>query len=139
MSQAALYEAMREFVRATVALEVTRALQDIRSSLATPDPIPGPAGPQGDPGPPGEPGPAGERGADGVVSPESVAEQIGAAVLDHFRRFYNGVYDAAGEYRQGQAVTHDGSLWIATRDAPGKPGEDGWQLAVKRGRDAARR
>jgi hypothetical protein len=103
MSQAALYEAMREFVRATVALEVTRALQDIRSSLATPDPIPGPAG------------------------------------LDHFRRFYNGVYDAAGEYRQGQAVTHDGSLWIATRDAPGKPGEDGWQLAVKRGRDAARR
>lgn len=44
-----------------------------------------------------------------------------------------------GEYRQGQAVTHSGGLWIAERDTDQRPGEtgSGWRLAVKSG-DARR-
>lgn len=43
----------------------------------------------------------------------------------------------AAEYVRGDAVTWAGSLWIAQKDAPGKPdtADGGWRLAVKRGRD----
>ena len=50
---------------------------------------------------------------------------------------YRDVYKAGSDYERGDAVTYGGSLWIATKDAPGTPGNgDGWRLAVKRGRDA---
>lgn len=42
-----------------------------------------------------------------------------------------------GDYEQGDGVTYKGSYWLAERDKPARPGEDGsgWRLAVKRGRD----
>lgn len=48
-----------------------------------------------------------------------------------------GVFKEGESYRNGNAVTWAGSLWIAQKHAPdGKPGEsDDWRLAVKRGRD----
>jgi hypothetical protein len=48
-----------------------------------------------------------------------------------------GVYQRAAEYQRGDAVTADGSLFIALTDNPqGDPGgSNDWQLAVKRGRD----
>lgn len=48
-----------------------------------------------------------------------------------------GVYKADREYERGDAVTADGSYWIAQKDSPqGKPGQSpDWRLAVKKGRD----
>ena len=49
---------------------------------------------------------------------------------------YRGTWaGAAGEYVRGDCVTSSGSLWVATIDAPGRPGapDSGWQLAVKNG------
>jgi hypothetical protein len=48
-----------------------------------------------------------------------------------------GVYKADRTYDRGDAVTCDGSYWIAQKDAPsGKPGQSpDWRLAVKKGRD----
>ena len=49
---------------------------------------------------------------------------------------YLGVWQK-GSYEPGNAVTHDGSLWICTAATRGKPGpSSGWRLACKRGRDA---
>lgn len=49
---------------------------------------------------------------------------------------YRGIW-VEGTYSQGDAVTRDGSTWIAKSDTETVPGADGsaWQLAVKRGRD----
>ena len=49
---------------------------------------------------------------------------------------YRGIWQE-GAYTQGDAVTRDGSTWIAKADTESRPGDDGsaWQLAVKRGRD----
>jgi hypothetical protein len=51
---------------------------------------------------------------------------------------YEGVWRADSQYSKGSAVTHDGSIFIATIQSKGlKPGEGtGWTLACKRGRDA---
>lgn len=48
-----------------------------------------------------------------------------------------GVWREGGAYTKGDAVSWAGSLWIAQRDAPGKPdtADGGWRLSVKRGRD----
>lgn len=48
-----------------------------------------------------------------------------------------GVWKVDREYERGDAVTADGSYWIAQKDAPiGKPGQSpDWRLAVKKGRD----
>jgi hypothetical protein len=48
-----------------------------------------------------------------------------------------GVYRPDAGYVKHDGVTFGGSFWIAQKDQPGKPGEgnDGWRLAVKRGRD----
>jgi len=48
-----------------------------------------------------------------------------------------GVYKGDRTYERGDAVTADGSYWIAQKDAPaGKPGQSpDWRLAVKKGRD----
>jgi hypothetical protein len=44
-----------------------------------------------------------------------------------------------GEYRRGDTVTRDGSLWICDVDTttgePDMPGQTGWRLAAKKGRD----
>jgi len=50
---------------------------------------------------------------------------------------YLGVWKDGSVYREGAAVTHDGSLWIAKGDTIEQPGgTDSWQLAVRKGRDA---
>lgn len=48
-----------------------------------------------------------------------------------------GVWKSDRTYERGDAVTADGSYWIAQKDAPsGKPGQSpDWRLAVKKGRD----
>lgn len=48
-----------------------------------------------------------------------------------------GVWREDGEYEKGDSVSWAGSLWMAQKDAPGKPdtADGGWRLAVKRGRD----
>lgn len=47
-----------------------------------------------------------------------------------------GVWREEARYERGDAVTSDGSLWIARRDDPShEPGKgDAWRLAVTRGR-----
>jgi integrin beta 3 len=48
---------------------------------------------------------------------------------------YQGVFQDGRAYREGDAVTNGGSLFIARKDSPaGKPAAEGdWQLAVKQG------
>lgn len=48
-----------------------------------------------------------------------------------------GVWTADKDYSAGDAVSWAGSLWIAQKDAPGKPdtADSGWRLSVKKGRD----
>jgi hypothetical protein len=50
---------------------------------------------------------------------------------------YTGTFVTGRSYRKGQGCTFDGSIFVALRDYPGRPGTAGcgWQLAVKRGRD----
>ncbi len=52
---------------------------------------------------------------------------------------YCGTHQCSMDYRKGHATTYEGALWVATRDVSAeRPGHgDGWQLAVKSGRDAA--
>ena len=63
-----------------------------------------------------------------------VAELEARATLD-----YKGVWNPQTEYRRGDCVTRDGSIWHCQRNdntgmRPGSEG-DGWRLAVKRGAD----
>lgn len=71
--------------------------------------------------------------SDGEPSAQTIAIPT---VLDR------GPYADGKAYEQGDAVTYGGSMWIAQKSAPsGRPGDegsDGWRLAVRRGRDAAR-
>jgi len=49
---------------------------------------------------------------------------------------YRGVFDAERAYRPGDTVTFGGSAWVCHSPTSARPGEgEGWQLAVKRGRD----
>ena len=49
--------------------------------------------------------------------------------------WHKGVWDDR-PYEKGDAVTHQGSTWIARSDTSAKPGTDpAWQLVVKRGRE----
>jgi len=84
------------------------------AALETREPAPGPAGP------PGPPGPAGADGIAGMT--------------------YRGVWQP-GDYRRGDVVTRDGSMWHCNADTATRPGDGGpaWTLAVKRGRDGGGR
>jgi hypothetical protein len=46
---------------------------------------------------------------------------------------FRGVFDARETYRRFDVVEHDGSSFVALRDDPGIPGDDGWQLLSKSG------
>lgn len=54
---------------------------------------------------------------------------------------YCGTWQKAMRYRRGDAVTHEGSLWISLKADNDQPVESAsaWQLAVKRGRDGRER
>lgn len=44
-----------------------------------------------------------------------------------------GRYEETATYRKGDAVAHDGSLWLARNDEPGPLPGDGWMLAARAG------
>lgn len=72
----------------------------------------------------------------GAIAPlQRRIEQLESKQLD-----YAEIYEHGRSYRAGQAVTHDGAIFIATRDypeaAPGKGAKTGWRLAVKTERPA---
>ncbi len=48
---------------------------------------------------------------------------------------WGGVYQRHVHHDEGSLATHDGSLWLATRDTEDPPGtpDSGWRLIVKRG------
>jgi integrin beta 3 len=50
---------------------------------------------------------------------------------------YRGVFKSGDTYEAGDAVTWGGHMWIAERSTAAKPDapNEGWRLAVKRGRD----
>lgn len=106
------------------------------------------AGKDGAPGARGEPGPAGRDGLgfddlemvyDGVrtftfrmTKGARVVEKVFAmpVVIDR------GVWVAGETYVPGDAVSYDGSLWIAQEETGRQPGTSkSWRLAVKHGRD----
>lgn len=51
---------------------------------------------------------------------------------------YTDTFEQGRSYRKGQGCTQGGSIFVAMKDYPAAPGtpDSGWQLAVKRGRDA---
>jgi hypothetical protein len=102
---------------------------------------------------PGRDGVDGQRGADGAdgvgfddlsveydgdrtVTVKAVSgERVKAFPITLPMVIYRGVWREADTYTKGDAVTADGSMWIARETPTGKPGTmaSGWQLAVKRG------
>jgi hypothetical protein len=54
---------------------------------------------------------------------------------EHFR--YVGVWESGEQYRLGNFVTHDGSVWHCNAETQSKPGTDAaaWTLTVKHGND----
>lgn len=100
--------------------------------------IPAPErGERGDAGAPGKDGEKGERGDDGLSSPEEIRSFVAEDRALQWREFFLGVWRPDAEYKRGQAVSWNGSFWIATRDTSSKPETDNsWLLAVKHGRDA---
>lgn len=125
------------------------------------DGLPGLQGEQGLAGEPGEQGPAGERGEPGIagesgrdglsgedVDVERVDERTIKLVFagrdDTAYAFElsfpvvinRGVYEQGRAYDDGDAVTHEGSFWIAQRTTDSVPAEgSAWRLAVARGAD----
>ncbi len=109
-------------------------------------------GRDGQPGVPGQPGAKGADGQDGlgIDDYEVVLEDEGRHEVRRWKRgeevvreirirrsdiIYRGIWKPEG-YMGGDAVTYDGSIFIAKRDTSDKPGtSDAWQLSVKRGRD----
>jgi hypothetical protein len=105
------------------------------------------------PGPAGADGAAGKDGADGLTFGDLVLEQVserevlvkaiaGERVRELGRLVFPvvldaGTYAAGRQYVKGDAVTHDGSLWIARQATTARPattdGAAAWRLAVKRG------
>jgi len=114
-------------------------------------------GRDGFPGKDGTPGRDGTHGEDGVGFDDLTAElgDDGRTVVLRFTRGdivkefalafpvprYSGVWKAGAGALAGDCYTWGGSLWIAlvdTKAAPGGGSRD-WQLAVKKGADAAQR
>ncbi len=49
---------------------------------------------------------------------------------------YREIHQSGKQYEIGDAVTYDGSMWVAIRDTAGSPGKSSdWRLAVKHGQD----
>lgn len=121
----------------------------------------GPAGPQGERGEPGErgadgmqgrdgaPGPAGERGADGangmtreefdlaITRAEERGLERGAreVVVRTLADTYRDVWKA-GSYQRGDAVTWQGTLYLATKDTAAQPDVSrDWKAIAHKGRD----
>jgi HK97 family phage prohead protease len=71
---------------------------------------------------------------EGLASRDAKIKSLEASLAEHD---YFGVWTAGEQYKAHNAVTKNGSLWIALCDTQDEPGAtDDWQLAVKKGRDA---
>lgn len=130
MSDSALYEAMREFIRATVALEVTKAVTEIRSAMPDPQVIEGPQGPAGEPGPQGETGVVNVEDLNALVDARFVELQT-RTLADVFR----GAWKPEEIYNRGEIALWDGSPWLMMSDSQtqAKPGSSpDWKLFAKR-------
>ena len=90
----------------------------------------GPPGPRGDDGETGPPGPAGPAGEDGAPGPPGPAGAQGDPGL-----VWRGAWNAATQYGTNDAVSHDGSAWIATiANLNVAPGTDpSWDLLASKG------
>jgi hypothetical protein len=66
--------------------------------------------------------------------------EVRVAELESAPLKYMGTWKQGAAYGRGALVTFDGSIFHANREYPGKPAtpNSGWQLAVKRGKDAPR-
>jgi len=106
-----------------ITVKVAAATMHLRSGV---DGLPGP---QGEPGPAGPQGPAGEPGAPGERGEKGEAGSPGTAAREwRHRRGYN----PSQTYEQLDAVTHDGSSWLALCDDPGVLPGPGWaQLSIR--------
>ena len=110
---------------------------DGRDGLRGPE---GPEGPRGDPG---------RDALDGLASIEAALRGERTLALDflmtggarksfEFRLpipIYRGKHEDGARHEQGDAVTRDGSTWIALKDTATTPPSADWMLAVKKGRD----
>ncbi len=98
----------------------------------------GAPGLDGKDGAPGLDGKDGAPGADVVIEDvvRLIQNEVQKQVLAPLAEAYKGVWKP-GSYNRGDAVTWNGSLFIANADTDKKPedGDGGWKLAVKRGRD----
>jgi len=81
----------------------------------------GPPGPAGPPGPIGPPGPAGQAGQPGPPGPPGLT--------------WRGAWDVATEYEVGDAVSYEGSAYIAVENNIASiPGiDDAWDLLAAKG------
>jgi type VI secretion system Hcp family effector len=88
---------------------------------------PGPTGPQGPEGQPGLPGP---QGLQGLPGPEGARGPIGPKGL-----IWRGAWDAAIQYQLDEAVSHEGSAWMAKQASVNVTPSDGdvWSLLAARG------
>jgi hypothetical protein len=87
------------------------------------DGAPGPIGPEGAAGPQGAPGP---MGPEGPAGPQGIAGPQGAqGVAGEKGLVWTGPFDAAAAYQADDAVSYQGSSYIALRSASGiAPGTD---------------
>jgi type VI secretion system Hcp family effector len=88
---------------------------------------PGPAGPQGPEGQPGLPGP---QGLQGLPGPEGPRGPVGPKGLS-----WRGAWDAGVQYSVDEAVSHEGSAWMAKKENVGVTPAEGaeWSLLAARG------
>ena len=110
---------------------------------------PGRDGQRGPEGPIGQQGDPGRDALDGLSSIEASLRDERTLALDFLliggRRksfafrlpipIYRGLHRDGAKHEQGDAVTRDGSTWIATKDTDTAPPSPDWTLAVKKGRD----
>jgi hypothetical protein len=94
-------------------------------------------------------GAPGKNGRDGTLEGASIKQidertfrflRADGSVLGEMKSsamVYRGVFRSGDVYEKGDAVTRNGSLWIARDDTQATPGDGvtSWQLAAKAGRD----
>jgi hypothetical protein len=96
----------------------------------------GPQGPQGATGPQGPAGPTGATGATGPQGPPGETGAVGPAGPQGAKGLnWKGLWDSAANYVTDDAVSHDGSSWIAKRannNVTPVEGDD-WTLIAQKG------